>query len=59
MARWIVKASRFRDQVRITIPKALAVEYGFMEAELVEIKAIEDKKLEVRIFEQAESKSAS
>jgi len=51
MPRWIVKVNRYKEQVRITIPKALAVESGLFEARLAEIRATEAGRLEVNAFE--------
>jgi len=53
MPRWIVKVGRFKDQIRITIPKALAVESGLFEAKLAEIRFNESNKVEVIVFEES------
>ena len=52
MPRWIVKVSHYKDQVRITIPKALAVESGLFEAKLAEIRFTEANKVEVKVFHE-------
>ena len=52
MPRWIVKVSHYKDQVRITIPKALAVESGLFEAKLAEIRFNESNKVEVKVFHE-------
>lgn len=54
MPRWIVKINRYKDQVRITIPKALAVEGGFFDVGLAEVRLIGEKRLEVVGFEKRE-----
>ena len=52
MPRWIVKVGRYKDQVRITIPKALAVESSLFEARLAELRLSGVKRLEVIVFEE-------
>jgi len=52
MPRWIVKVSRYKDQIRITIPKALAVESGLFDARLVELGFNEANKVEVKVFHE-------
>ena len=52
MPRWIVKVGHYKDQVRITIPKALAVESGLFEAKLAEIRPTEANKVEVIVFHE-------
>jgi len=52
MPRWIVKVGRYRDQVRITIPKALAVESSLFEARLAELRVSGVNRLEVIVFEE-------
>ena len=41
----------YQDQIRITIPKDLAVESGLFEAGFAEINFNEAKRLEVVVFE--------
>jgi len=53
MPRWIVKVSHYKDQVRITIPKALAVESSLFEARLAELKVSGVNRLEVIVFEES------
>ena len=53
MPRWIVKVGRYKDQVRITIPKALAVESSLFEARLAELRVSGVNRLEVIVFEES------
>jgi len=53
MPRWIVKVGRYNEQVRITIPKLLAVESGLFEARLAELKVSGVNRLEVIVFEES------
>ena len=53
MPRWIVKVGRYKDQVRITIPKALAVESSLFVARLAELRLSGVKRLEVIVFEES------
>jgi len=53
MPRWIVKVGRYKEQVRITIPKLLAVESGLFDARLVEIRVSGVNRVEVIAFEES------
>jgi len=44
--------SHYKDQVRITIPKALAVEVGLFEARVAELRVSGVNSLEVIAFEE-------
>ena len=44
---------RYKDQVRITIPKALAVESSLFEARLAELRLSGVNRLEVIVFEES------
>ena len=54
MPRWIVKVGRYKEQVRITIPKMLAVETSLFDARLAEIRVSGSNSLEVIAYDEGE-----
>jgi len=58
MLRRIVKVGRYNNQIRITIPKPLAVESGLFDTDLAEVKMAGHNKLEVIALDSEEKKGS-